>query len=160
MHQNRPLDEIDIALLDVLQEKARIKRNELAEMTNLSIPAVSERLKKLEDNGIISCYRAILDPRKLGKDVTAYIDVSVDSPKNYRVLLNHVRDTEEVIECHAVTGAGTHMLKVRATNTEELEKLLSKIQSWQGVQKTLTRVVLSSPKETTRISVKSKKGRG
>ena len=61
--------------------------------------------------------------------------------------------TAEINECHAVTGDGTHLLKVRARNTEELEMLLSKIQSWHGVVRTMTRVVLSSPKETTNIPV-------
>lgn len=157
MSAPRPLDDVDRKLLDVLQEQGRTRRNALAEMTGLSIPAISDRLKKLEDGGFITGYRAVLDPRKLGRDVTAFIGVTVDSPKNYKILLNHARDAEDVIECHAVTGEGTHLLKVRTKNTESLEKLLSRIQSWQGVVRTMTRVVLSSHKETTRISVADRK---
>jgi Lrp/AsnC family leucine-responsive transcriptional regulator len=157
MHTPRPLDDTDHMLLEVLQEQGRKKRNELAEMTGLSLPAISDRLKKLEEGGFIVGYRAVLDPRKLGKDVTAFISVSVDSPKNYKLLLNRARDTDEVIECHAVTGEGTHLLKVRTCNTASLEKLLSRIQSWHGVVGTTTKVVLSSPKETTRIPVATKK---
>jgi Lrp/AsnC family leucine-responsive transcriptional regulator len=153
MHSPRPLDDIDIKLLEVLQERGRTKSNVLAEITGLSVPAVSERLKKLEESGCITGYHATVDPRRLGFDVTAFIGVSVDSSKHYRAFLDKVEVTPEVAECHAVTGEGTHLLKVRARNTEELEKLLSTIQSWHGVVRTMTRVVLSSPKETMAVPV-------
>ena len=149
MDTPRPLDHIDLTLLEVLQEQGRTKRNTLAEKTGLSVPAVSERLKKLEDGWIIIGYRAVVDQRRLGFDVTAFIVVTVDSSKHYQSFLNRVRATPEVIECHAITGEGTHLLKVRSTNTGALERLLSQIQSWSGVTRTLTSVVLSSPKETT-----------
>ena len=153
MHSPRPLDDIDIALMETLQVKGRTKRNALAEATGLSVPAVSERLRKLVEAGFFTAYRAMVDPRKLGWDVTAFIGVTVDSSKHYQAFLDRVEAPAEINECHAVTGDGTHMLKVRARNTEELERLLSKIQSWHGVVRTMTRVVLSSPKETTSIPV-------
>lgn len=153
MNTPRPLDDIDIKLLEELQVRGRTKSNVLAEITGLSLPAVSERLKKLEESGCITGYRAVVDPRRLGFDVTAFIGVSVDSSKHYRAFLDKVEVTPEVAECHAITGEGTHLLKVRTRNTEELEKLLSKIQSWHGVVRTMTRVVLSSPKETTAVPV-------
>ena len=127
MHSPRPLDDIDIALMEALQVKGRTKRNALAEATGLSVPAVSERLRKLEEAGFITAYRALVDPRKLGWDVTAFIGVTVDSSKHYQAFLDRVEATAEINECHAVTGDGTHLLKVRARNTEELEMLLSKI---------------------------------
>jgi len=158
MHTQRPPDEIDIALMEALQESGRTKRNELAEATGLSVPAVSERLKKLEEAGFITSYRALVDPRKLGWDVSAFIGVTVDSSKHYRAFLERVSATEEIVECHAVTGDGTHLLKVRTRNTQGLERLLSLIQSWHGVVRTMTRVVLSSPKETTRIPLSGGSG--
>lgn len=159
MNSPRPLDEIDITLMEVLQERGRTKRGDLAQTTGLSVPAVSERLKKLEEAGFITAYRAVVDPRKLGWDVTAFIVVAIDSSKHYRAFLEKVHVTAEVTECHAITGEGTHLLKVRARSTEELEKLLSKIQSWLGVVRTMTRVVLSSPKETTHVPIEKKKRR-
>jgi Lrp/AsnC family leucine-responsive transcriptional regulator len=157
MNSQRPLDEIDIALMDALQESGRTKRNELAETTGLSVPAVSERMRKLEEAGFITGYRALIDPRKMGWDVTAFIVATVDSSKHYQNFLDKVQKADEVIECHAITGEGTHLLKVRARTTEELEKLLAKIQSWIGVVRTMTRVVLSSPKETTSVPITRKK---
>jgi Lrp/AsnC family leucine-responsive transcriptional regulator len=157
MNSQRPLDEIDIALMDALQESGRTKRNELAETTGLSVPAVSERMRKLEEAGFITGYRALVDPRKMGWDVTAFIVTTVDSSKHFQAFLEKVRKTHEIMECHAITGEGTHLLKVRARNTAELEKLLSKIQSWLGVVRTTTRVALSSPKETTSVPITKKK---
>ncbi len=145
------IDQIDIALLEVLQKQARTKRNELAEATGLSIPAISERLKKLEEGGIIRSYGAWVNPRALGFDVAAFIFVTVDSSKHYRSFLQRVHGQDEILECHAITGRGTHLLKVRTRNTESLEKLLSRIQSWDGVMQTMTSVVLSSPKESSYI---------
>jgi Lrp/AsnC family leucine-responsive transcriptional regulator len=153
MHSPRPLDDIDIAILDVLQDQGRTRRNALAELTGLSVPAISDRLKKLEESGVIRGYRALLDPKKLGWDVNAYINVTVDSSRHYAAFLKHANTVDEILECHAVTGDGTHLLKVRTANTEALEKLLSTIQSWSGVQRTATQVILSSPKETARIPV-------
>jgi Lrp/AsnC family leucine-responsive transcriptional regulator len=120
---------------------------------NLSLPAVSERLRKLEENGIIQGYYAKLDHKKLGKDITAFVVVTVDSSKHYQTVLDHVQKTDDIQECHAITGDGTHLLKVRTENTDGLEKLLARIQSWPGVSKTSTNLVLSSPKETTVIKI-------
>jgi len=153
MNSPRPLDEIDVTLIDILQVQGRTKRNQLAEITGLSVPAVSERMKKLEEAGYITGYRAIVDPRKLGWDVTAFIVVTIDSSKHYKAFLNKVEESDEVMECHAITGEGTHLLKVRAKNTAELETLLSRVQSWPGVVRSITRIVLSSPKEKTAVPV-------
>jgi Lrp/AsnC family transcriptional regulator, leucine-responsive regulatory protein len=147
------LDKVDCDLLEIMQKDGRVKRNELAEKVNLSLPAVSERLRKLEENGIIQGYYAKLDHKKLGKDITAFVVVTVDSSKHYQTVLDHVLKTDDIQECHAITGDGTHLLKVRTENTDGLEKLLARIQSWPGVSKTTTNLVLSSPKETTVIKI-------
>ena len=72
-------DELDILILDTLQRNGRIKRSELAEVVKLSLPATSDRLRKLEDRGYIRGYAAVLDPAKFGKDITAFVQVSVDT---------------------------------------------------------------------------------
>ena len=151
------LDEIDYKILDIIQTNGRIKRNEIADIVGLTLPAVSDRLKKLEDETYILGYFAKLNHKLLGKDVTAFITATVDSSKHFAAFLEHVQKNDEIIECHAITGTGTHLLKVRVDNTSDLEKLLAKIQSWQGVIQTRTSVVLSTQKETSRISIKAKK---
>jgi Lrp/AsnC family leucine-responsive transcriptional regulator len=151
------LDETDVKILDLLQKHGRTRRNDLAEKVGLSLPAVSERLRKLEESGIIAGYFAKVDHKQLGKDITAFVTVTVDSSKHFGAFIDHVDSTDEILECHAITGEGTHMVKVRTDNTASLEKLLAKIQSWQGVVKTTTNVVLSTTKETFRIKLSNQK---
>lgn len=147
------IDDIDVKILETLQRKGRTKRNDLAEAVGLSLPAVAERLKKLEEAGVITGYHAVVDPKKLGKDITAFIFVTVDSSKHFGQFLEHAKAIDEVLECHAITGEASHLLKIRTTDTASLEKLLAKIQAWSGVTSTRTNLVLSTAKETMRIRI-------
>jgi Lrp/AsnC family leucine-responsive transcriptional regulator len=147
------LDTIDLTILDVLQESGRTRRNDLAEQVGLSLPSVSDRLRKLETQGFITGYHASVDAKLLGKDITAFVFVSVDSSRHYHQFIENATAAEDILECHAITGEGTHLLKVRTTNTASLEKLLSRIQAWTGVVSTRTDLVLSTAKETTRIKI-------
>ena len=147
------LDEIDIKILDLLQNNARIKRSELAEKISLSLPSVTDRMNKLEDNGFIESYITKLNPKNLGKDITAFIFVTSDSSAHYKDFIQHAHHTPEILECHSITGDGSHIIKIRTENTSSLEKLLAKIQAWKGVRSTRTSIVLSSHKETFEISL-------
>jgi Lrp/AsnC family leucine-responsive transcriptional regulator len=146
-------DEIDLTLLEILQKSGRTRRSELADAVGLSLPSVSDRLRKLEEQGIIVGYHAVVDHKRMGRDITAFIFVRVDSSRHYTQFLDHSASMDEILECHAVTGEGTHLLKVRTNNTGSLEKLLARIQAWPGVVSTRTSVVLSTSKETLRIRV-------
>jgi len=146
-------DELDLLILDALQKNGRLKRNELAELVGLSLPAASDRLRKLEERGYIRGYAAILDPAKFGKDITAFVQVSVDTSLHYENFLKHVRQNPDILECHAITGDGSHLLKIRTDNTAALEHVLSQIQSWKEVERTRTSVVLSTTKETLNINI-------
>jgi Lrp/AsnC family transcriptional regulator, leucine-responsive regulatory protein len=150
---NIKLDKIDYEILEILQENGRIKRNDLAEKVSLSLPSVSERLRKLEEEGYILSYCAKVNSQKLGYMITAFIFVTVDSSKHFQSFVTHCGDSNEIMECHAITGEGTHVLKVKTLNTASLEKLLAKIQSWAGVINTRTNVVLSSPKEDCSVKI-------
>ena len=151
------LDEIDAKILEILQRNGRTRRNDLAEKVGLSLPSVSERLRKLEENRTITGYYATIDARKLGRDITAFIFVTSDSSKHYTQLVDHAAGLDEILECHAITGEGSHLLKVRTSNTASLERLLAKIQSWPGVLSTRTNLVLSTSKETMRMKVEATK---
>jgi len=151
------IDEIDAKILEILQKSGRTRRNDLAETVGLSLPSVSDRLRKLEDHGIITGYYATVDPKKLGRDITAFIFVTVDSSKHFTTFLEHAHSLDEILECHAITGEGSHLLKVRTTNTASLERLLAKIQAWNGVVATRTNLVLSTSKETMRIKIEANK---
>jgi Lrp/AsnC family leucine-responsive transcriptional regulator len=147
--QTEKLDTIDLQILQMLQAQGRLKRNELADKVGLSIPAVSERLRKLEERGVIRSFNAVLEARKIGLEVTAFIFVMTESSTYYPQIIARAEAHPEILECHAITGEGSHILKARTQSTATLEKLLSQIQAWPGVTNTRTSVVLSSPKETT-----------
>lgn len=153
MHQDR-LDQIDLKILEILQSQARIKRKDLAEIVHLTIPAVSERMRKMEDEGYIVKYTAILNAKRVNLGVAAFIFVDVESSSHYNAVIEHAQKYDEILECHAITGSGSHLLKVRAVNVDHLERLLVDIQAWEGVKHTKTNLILSSPKETTEVTLK------
>ncbi len=148
------LDQIDLKILNILQHEGRKKRNMLAEEVNLTTPSVSERLRKLEEQGVIRRYAAIVNPKKVGLDLTAFIFVISESSTHYGEIVERAMQEDEILECHSITGQGSHLLKVCTKNTGTLEKLLSRIQAWPGVKNTVTDVVLSSHKETTAVPLK------
>lgn len=143
------LDGIDLKILEILQVRGQTTRSELAEEVKLSIPSVSERIRKLSESGFIRSINAVLDAHMVHLEVTAFILVSSESPRYYPKIIERAATFDEILECHAITGEGSHLLKVRTHNTATLEKLLSEIQSWPGVRTTRTNVVLSTQKETT-----------
>ena len=147
------LDDLDIKVLKILQKEGRTKRNELADAAGMSIPAISERLHKLEEKKVIEGYYAKLNRKAFGYDIMAYILVMMESSKHYKSLISHVEKLPQIIECHSVLGEGSHLLKAISKNTEALEKLLGEIQSWTGVTATKTTFVLSTIKETTEIDI-------
>lgn len=145
------LDEIDLKILNLLQEDGRMSQQDLADSVGLSSPATGERVRKLVDRGVIRGFAAIVDPKKVGRDVTAFVSVGIDGSEYFSRFVEKAVEAPEVLECHAITGSGSHVLKTRTTNTSTLEQLLARIQSWPGVSWTTTNVVLSVAKETARI---------
>jgi Lrp/AsnC family leucine-responsive transcriptional regulator len=87
----------------------------------------------------------------------AFVTVIMESSKYYEKFAEHIKKNPEILECYSTLGEGSHVLKVLAKDTKTLESLLSKIQSWQGVTRTVTSFVLSVIKETTSLNIQSKK---
>jgi Lrp/AsnC family leucine-responsive transcriptional regulator len=147
------LDAIDLAILDALQQDCKQPLAEIGKRVDLSAPSVAERIKKLEEGGVIRAYTALLDARALGKDVTAYIGVSISHPSAFEPFEKEVERTGDVLECHHVTGQHTLMIKVRTESTETLEGLIDMIRRIEGVTRTETMVVLSTHTERTRVAL-------
>ena len=141
------LDEKDKVILNLLQEDGRMTAKEVAAHVDLSVPAAAERIKKLVDAGFIRGFRAVVNPKKLGYDVTAFIMVIMESSGHYEDLITHAEKSDEVLECHSITGEGSHILKVRTQDTSSLERLLREVQAWPGVVRTHTMIVMSTFKE-------------
>ncbi len=150
------LDEMDLRILNILQEHGRRKRSQIAEEVGLSLPSLSERIRKLEDHNIIEGYFTKVNRKTFHYDIMAFILVSQESSKNYDTLKKNVVDIPEIVECYSVLGQGSHLLKAIVKNTADLEQLLAKIQSWPGVARTITNFVLSTIKETTKIPINKK----
>ncbi|HEY3319530.1 MAG TPA: Lrp/AsnC family transcriptional regulator [Planctomycetota bacterium] len=148
------MDAIDLKILDILQKDGRTSHSELAKTVGLSAPSVGERVKKLEASGIIRRYVALLDPAKVNRPITATIAVSLDKPIHAKAFLQRIQELEDVLECHHVTGEMDYLLKVRTRSTSALEALISgDLRPLEGVVHTRTSVVLSSPKEETRLGL-------
>src|SRR5579871_748977 len=147
------LDGIDFEILSLLQDHCKTPLAKLGEQVGLSAPSVIERVKKLEDSGIITGYHASVDAKRLGRDVTAFIGVSISHPKTIALFEETVDLLDDVLECHHVTGEHTVLLKVKTTNTASLEKLIRTIRLIEGVARTETMVVLSTHTERHQIAV-------
>jgi len=145
------IDDIDAQILNLLQKYGRIKRKTIAEKVGLTLPSVSERMRKLEERGILIGYHAVVNGRRLGYDIAAFIRIAIDASIHYEDIVQKLCGFAEVLEVHSVTGQGSHLVKVRTRSTESLERLLSLIQSWPGVVGTRTSIILSSFKETREI---------
>jgi len=147
------LDTIDYKLLELLQHNARMTQMEMASAVGLSQPAVAERMRKLEQEGIIRGYAAQVNARKLGKDISAFIGVSIEHPRYNAGFARKILALPDVLECHRVTGSDSYLLKVVTENTESLDRLISELlRVIPGVTRTLTSIVTSSIKEGSHIT--------
>ncbi len=148
------IDDIDAKILMLLQAQGRMKRNRIAEEVGLSVPSVSERMRKLEERDIITGYHAVVNAKRMHVDITAFIRVMVENSDEYSGFVERASALPEVLEVHSITGEGSHILKVRTQNTTTLERLLANLQSWPSVHGTSTSIVLSTYKETRSLSIK------
>jgi Lrp/AsnC family transcriptional regulator, leucine-responsive regulatory protein len=146
------LDELDLQIVGLLQDNARISQAEIARAVGLAPSAVLERLRKLEARRIITGYIASIDPRALGQRLLAFIALrTTDRPGESRVAQEIAR-VPEVLEVHHVAGEDCLLLKVRARDPEHLATILrERLGRIGGVQSTRTTIVLESVKESARL---------
>lgn len=148
------IDEIDAKILNIIQQDARIANAEIARQVGLAPSAVLERVKKLEERGVIRGYAAEIDAAQVEYGLTAFVAVRTkDCCAENDLALAAIA---EVLEVHDVAGDYSYLLKVRAKNAEELAKLLrGKIRSIPNVTDTKTTVVLQTLKETTALPLEN-----
>jgi len=148
------LDTIDRKILKELQQHGRKSASYIADKIKVSIPTITERIKKLQDTGVIVGFQAIVDPIKIGLDVAAIITIISGSSQYYKKVTIAAEETPEIVQCFSTTGNGSHTLLVNTKNSYTLEELLRKIQSWPGVIRTETQIILSSYKNGIKIPIK------
>ena len=141
------MDNTDIKILNCLSENARMSSSMIGERINMSVSAVIERIKKLEQSGIIKSYTCILNPEALGKEMVVFIFVNLEHPRYNDLFIESAKKNREIIECYMITGDYDFLIKVITDSTKSLERILDNIKRIKGVSLTRTLVVLRSPKE-------------
>lgn len=150
------LDNIDKKILDILQDDSRITNVQLATKVGISPPAMLERVKRLENNGVIRKYVALVNPEKIGRGTFAFVSVSLTAHQmnSIDVFKKHINKVEEVLECYHVAGEEDFILKVAVENIQEYEKfLLEKLTKIKGVSRINTMFILSTVKFNTKIHI-------
>ena len=148
-------DAIDRAILELLQENCKQPLAAIGAKVGLKAPSVIERIRKLEEAGVITGYVAQLDARRLGNDITVFIGVNSQRPSSLGRLERELVAIDDILECHHVTGVHTLMLKAKTRNTETLAHLIDRIRSLEGITSTETSIVLSTHVERSRIALGS-----
>jgi len=143
------MDATDRKILDHVQRRGRDTYAEIGETAGLSVSAVNERLRKLEARGIIRAWRAEVDPAALGRPVLAFVMVAIAGTKEDAAFRKAIRRLPEVLECHAVTGAWSYLLKLRLAALDEVEAFIAgQLRPMAGVARAESWLATSSVKET------------
>lgn len=140
------MDTIDRGILACLKENSRENAKTIGEKINLSTSAVIERIKKMENAGLIERYTTVINQSALGRETMAFISVSLEHPRYNEEFIRMVRENAAIAECHYIAGDFDFILKVITQNGKTLEGVLHYIKSINGVSLTRTSVVLSTNK--------------
>jgi Lrp/AsnC family leucine-responsive transcriptional regulator len=148
------IDEMDRRILSLLQQDARLPNAEIARRVGMAPSATLERLRKLEERGVILGYEVRVDPRKLGLRVTAFIHVKAQDKQGELDTGERLKQHPNVLEVHHIAGEDCYLVKVRATDTEELGRMLrNDFSMMPSVRSTRTTIVLGTLKESARIPI-------
>ena len=147
------LDSKDRSILALIQRDGKMSQALIAQNVGLSTAAVNERLKKLDQSGVIRRFTALVDPKAVGIQVTAFIEVFIEHPRYEESFIKRILELDEVQECHHITGEFSVLLKVRVRDMESLQRLvISQLNGAEGVRQTRTVMVLSTVKEESYIA--------
>lgn len=152
------VDRVDLGILNALQEDSRLSQAAIGKRVGLSAAAVNGRIRKLETLGIIKGYVAVLDDQKVGKDMTAFIEVDIEHPRYEARFVRLMDELAEIQECHHVAGDFSCLIKLKVADRQALRDLvLERINSLPGVRQTRTILVLETTKETMRLALQPMK---
>ncbi len=154
MKSQHNLDRIDIKILELLQQNARISNIELAQEVGLSPSPCSRRLRMIEDAGLVKDYVTLLDRVAIGLELTAFVEVALGhkNAKTIAAFQKAVLELPEIMECHVMTGESDYMLRIAAKDIESFRSLvMNKILAMPGVDRTRTNISLGEVKYTTSL---------
>ncbi|MFL6180477.1 MAG: Lrp/AsnC family transcriptional regulator [Actinomycetes bacterium] len=138
------LDDVDRTILAALRLNARVPYADLARQVGLSGPSVADRVKRLEQTGVIAGYHAALAPAALGLGVVAIVGIEQSDDSDQDEIAERLVDLEEIEDCWFVAGDESFILKVRVADIDSLEKSLGRLRKIPGISRTHTTVVLST----------------
>jgi len=147
------LDQTDRKILHLLQRDARMTNAAIATEVGLTAPSVFERIRKLEQRGVIKGYTALIDPASLGKVLTAFIRITLADGDDYAAGEDALRADPDVLECYHVAGEDCFILKTMVRSPADLDALLRRIKAQTTVQRSVTMIALSTLKEASPIDV-------
>lgn len=153
MNINRTIDDIDHKILTILQEKARIPNAEVARQVGMAPSAVLERIRKLEEQGIIEGYEVRLNPLSFNQGLTAFVQLTA-RPSVLSQLHEELMGVTGVQDIHQVAGEDGYLVKLRVADNTELGRIIAEeLSSIDGIQQTRTCIVLNTIKETRKIDL-------
>lgn len=146
------MDSIDVRILDLLKENSRIKFSEIKEDIHLSLPAISERIRKLEEQGYIDQYTVKLNRRKMGYHMLSFVLINIGDEEAIDQFKDMVSKTDNIIECHHLAGEYDYLIKVATKDSEELGDFVTKsLKTLPGMIETNSVIVLSTHKEKVNV---------
>ncbi len=144
------IDDIDILILKELTKNSRASLSVISSKVNLSIPAVSERIRKLEENGYINQYTTILNMKKFNYSLICFSFISLRYEENgIKRFRDFVENNTNILECHLITGQYEYLLKIIVKEPKDLEEILSSLRSVADVLTSSTSISISSLKDQT-----------
>lgn len=150
------MDAIDRRILQALQRDGRITNTDLAEKISLSPAASFERVKRLQNNGYIKRYAAILDPEKLDRGLLIFVEIVLDKVSGdiFSEFAKAAQRFEEILECHMVAGGFDYLIKVRVKDMNSYRQFLGQILTrLPGIRETHTYTVMEEVKNTTELKI-------
>ncbi len=142
------MDAIDYKILMALKENGRRKASDISQEIHLSVSSVIDRIRKLESSGIISAYTIVMDDEKIGNELTALMEISLEHPRFSDGFVAYVNANPHIISCYYLTGEFDYMLKICCSSSHELEEIHREIKQQEGVRMTKTHYVLRTEKNS------------
>jgi Lrp/AsnC family leucine-responsive transcriptional regulator len=145
------MDSVDIKILRCLKDNARLTASAISEDIGLSVSAVIERIKKMENSGLIKGYTIDIDQDILGNKMVALMDVSLKHPDYYDGFVELIQANNSIASCYYQTGEFDFVLRIVTDSTEGLDEVYKVVKGYEGVEKTETHIVLRTLKEETAL---------
>ena len=150
------LDRIDRQILALLRADGRMSHASIAKEVGLSGPAIHERVRKLEQKGVIASYAAIVDPEMVDRSHAAFVLVTISEGSEFaddEDIVAKICEEPDILEFHRIAGQDCYLIKMRCATNKDMEQLLKRIRSIRGVARTRTTIVLSTQLERPTVSV-------